>query len=80
MSGRGDRLGRATERVNLVVNGEAVEVSIGTTVEDIVRRIVTSPTGVAVARNDEVVPRSRWEETVVTDGDRIEVLTPAQGG
>ncbi|GIU83997.1 MAG: thiamine biosynthesis protein ThiS [Acidimicrobiales bacterium] len=80
MNGRPDGAGMGGGRVSLLVNGEEIEVSVGTTVDDIVRRIVASPTGVAVARNDEVVPKSLWEETVVSDGDRIEVLTPAQGG
>ncbi len=36
--------------------------------------------GVAVAVNEEVVPRSAWDETPVRDGDRVEVLNAAQGG
>ncbi len=36
--------------------------------------------GVAVAVNAEVVPRVRWAETEITDGDDVEVLTAVQGG
>jgi sulfur carrier protein len=36
--------------------------------------------GVAVARNAEVVPRSRWAETTLTPGDGIEIVTAVQGG
>ena len=64
----------------LLVNGEAVSVVDGTTVVDLVARHADSPRGIAVARNEEVVPRSTWGTTVVTDGDRIEILTAAQGG
>jgi sulfur carrier protein len=64
----------------VTVNGEAEEVGEGTTVADLVARHRSSPRGVAVARNEEVVPRSRWEATPVTDGDRFEILTAAQGG
>ena len=35
---------------------------------------------VAVARNGDVVPRSAWEGTVLTDGDRVEVLVATAGG
>ncbi len=52
----------------------------GTTVADLVDRHRDSPRGVAVARNEEVVPRSRWDDTVVAEGDRFEILTAAQGG
>jgi sulfur carrier protein len=30
--------------------------------------------------NGEVVPRSQWAEVALRDGDRVEVLTAAQGG
>ena len=33
-----------------------------------------------MARNEEVVPRSQWDTTPATDGDRFEILTAAQGG
>lgn len=36
--------------------------------------------GIAVALNGEVVPRSAWDATDLRPGDRIEVLTAAQGG
>ena len=36
--------------------------------------------GVAVAVNGEVVPRSTWAGARLRDGDRVEVLTAAQGG
>jgi sulfur carrier protein len=64
----------------VTVNGEADEVPEGTTVADLVARHRESPRGVAVARNEEVVPRSRWEATVAAEGDRFEILTAAQGG
>ena len=40
----------------------------------------SSRKGVAVAVNDEVVPRSLWESTPLKDGDRLEVVEPVQGG
>ena len=36
--------------------------------------------GIAVAVNGEVVPRSAWDATGLQPGDRVEVLTAAQGG
>jgi sulfur carrier protein len=38
------------------------------------------PAGIAVALNDDVVPRSAWERTTLHPGDRVEVLTAMQGG
>ncbi|MCW3016865.1 MAG: hypothetical protein JWO02_3957 [Solirubrobacterales bacterium] len=36
--------------------------------------------GVAVALGDEVVPRTVWATTILTEGDRVEVLVAVQGG
>ena len=36
--------------------------------------------GLAVARNDEIVPRGEWETTPVAPGDRIEIVGAVQGG
>lgn len=37
-------------------------------------------TGIAVALNMELVPRSEWATTLVNAGDEIEVITARQGG
>ena len=36
--------------------------------------------GLAVAINDEVIPRSLWPEHTLAPGDRIEVIRATQGG
>lgn len=36
--------------------------------------------GVAVALDGAVLPRGQWSETVLADGQRVEILTAAQGG
>lgn len=36
--------------------------------------------GIAVAINGTVVPRSKWNETVLSDGDDIEIVKIMQGG
>jgi sulfur carrier protein len=63
--------------VELTVNGEAQEHPDRATVADL---LGDRTRGVAVARNDEVVPRSAWADTPLADGDRIEILEAHQGG
>jgi sulfur carrier protein len=36
--------------------------------------------GVAVALDGAVLPRGQWGETVLAEGQRVEILTAAQGG
>ena len=38
------------------------------------------PSGVAVAINDDVVPRGQWPTRFLRDGDRVEIVTAVQGG
>lgn len=64
------------------VNGGELSLAHGTTVQALVESLGApgSGRGVAVALAGEVVPRSAWTETELTDGMRIEVLTAVQGG
>ena len=63
--------------MRVTVNGEDQHLADEATVADVVGARVR---GVAVAVNDEVVPRSLWRGTALHDGDRVEVLEPQQGG
>ncbi|MEW2156768.1 sulfur carrier protein ThiS [Streptomyces sp. NPDC007189] len=66
--------------MSISVNGERREIAPGTALEAVVRSLVPSPSGVAAAVNETVVPRARWAATALAEGDRIEVLTAVQGG
>ncbi|MBY8874067.1 sulfur carrier protein ThiS [Micromonospora sp. PLK6-60] len=66
--------------MELTVNGAGRHVPGGTSVEDLVRAVTDQRRGLAVAVNGEVVPRGGWPATVLRDGDRVEVLSAAQGG
>ena len=66
--------------MRLTVNGEMRDLPAGFSVAMLVARLTPAVRGVAVAVNGEVVPRSTWEAADLTDGDRVEVLTAAQGG
>ena len=66
--------------MNVVVNGDERHLSTGTTVARLVDELGRSPKGMAVAVNEEVVPRSTWRDVELRPGDRVEVLTASQGG
>ena len=50
------------------------------TIADLVAVMSTAASGIAVAVNDEVVPRSRWPSRRLQERDRVEILTAVQGG
>ncbi len=66
--------------MNVSVNGEPRRLATGTTLDALVADLTAAPSGVAAAVNEAVVPRSRWNRTLLDDGDRVEVLTAVQGG
>ena len=66
--------------ISVVVNGQLREVADLTTVEELAASLGAGPSGVAVAVNDEVVPRSAWAARRLVDADRVEVLGAMQGG
>lgn len=66
--------------VAIRVNGEPRRLGRATTVALLVDELVSTSRGIAVAVNGEVVPRSDWDGRPLSDGDRVEVLTAAQGG
>ncbi|GAB3676128.1 sulfur carrier protein ThiS [Actinocorallia lasiicapitis] len=66
--------------MNVIVNGTPTEVPDGTRLDAVVAAVSAAGRGVAVAVNDEVVPRTAWSDTPARDGDRVEILTAVQGG
>jgi len=66
--------------VTVWVNGGERDVAATATVEALVAELAPWRKGVAVAVNGMVVPRDAWTATVLTEGDRVEVLSAVQGG
>jgi sulfur carrier protein len=67
----------------IIVNGQPRPLATGATVASVVAELtgaVAAVAGVAVAVNDQVVPRGAWAATALGEGDRVEVLTAVQGG
>jgi thiazole synthase len=64
------------------LNGSRVELPDGATVATAIELSGAAPEGrgVAVAVDGEVVPRSEWEATSLSDGQSVEVLAAIQGG
>ncbi|SFP49519.1 sulfur carrier protein [Amycolatopsis arida] len=62
------------------VNGEEREFADGSTLAQVLDELGANQRGIAVAVDDEVVPRAEWAERSLTPGARLEVLTAVQGG
>jgi sulfur carrier protein len=67
-------------QLQLIVNGEDRTFDGVADVAGLVRALGLDVRKVAVERNLEIVPRSTYDKTKLTDGDRIEIVHFIGGG
>jgi sulfur carrier protein len=65
--------------VRVIVNGEQREIN-ASRVDALLRELEYEGTHFAIAVNYDVLPKSRWAETMLKAGDEIEIITPRLGG
>ena len=61
------------------INGENFEIA-GKTVAEYLATTDYDPKRIAVERNGDIVPKSQYSETVLKDGDSVEVVSFVGGG
>ena len=66
--------------MDVLVNGEPRAVAGGTSIAALLALLDLGSRRVAVAINRSVVPRTRFEGTLLEDGDRVEILEAVGGG
>ena len=62
------------------MNGERRRIGEGTTVLSLLRELSLPMTRVAVERNLSLVRKAEFAETVLGEGDRLEIVTFVGGG
>ncbi|MBZ9760139.1 sulfur carrier protein ThiS [Mesorhizobium sp. CA14] len=65
--------------MKLIVNGEALEARAAT-LDALLKELDYEGNWLATALNGDVVPAANRAEFRLADGDRIEILSPMQGG
>lgn len=66
--------------MRLTVNGMQQDVPAGVTVAALLQALTVRREGVAVALNDDVVPRAEHATRTLNDGDRLEIIVAVAGG
>jgi sulfur carrier protein len=66
--------------IHIVLNGAPREFPAPLTFAQLLQEMALAGRRLAVERNGEIVPRSRFGEARVADGDRIEVVIAVGGG
>lgn len=65
--------------MSLTVNGQATAIPDPPTLQALLA-VLHPQRPYAVARNEEFVPASTYQNCELTEGDRIEIVHPAAGG
>lgn len=65
---------------SIVVNGEDRTVPDNATISGLLEELDLRPEMVVVERNREIVPRDRWGETALEEGDTLELVHFVGGG
>jgi thiamine biosynthesis protein ThiS len=65
--------------MNLTINGEP-QIFSAETLGALVEQLEMKPDRVAIELNREIVPRDRWPQTPLHEGDRLEIVQFVGGG
>ena len=66
---------------NLIkVNGKEIEYTSGMTVQDLLISLSYSTSRIAVERLGEIIPKKNYANTLINDGDKIEIVCFMGGG
>ncbi len=66
--------------MRVVANGTEHRVEPGATIAALIRNLGLDPALVVVEHNGEALLRSRYDEVVLADGDRLELVRAVAGG
>lgn len=65
--------------IEILINGQAQEVAMGARIEQLVEQFAGSGP-FAVALNGQFVGKENYAKTMVVAADKIDILSPIQGG
>ncbi len=66
--------------ITLSVNGQSRVIDPGASLCVLLDQLSLSGKRVAVEKNGEIVPRSRYPDTPLADGDQLEIVVAVGGG
>ena len=66
--------------IKVSVNGEVKELDENLNVNQLIQALDYKQKGFAIAVNTTFVSIKSYEETIINDGDTVDILAPVQGG
>lgn len=66
--------------MKIFVNDKSKIVPIGCNVSMLMKILDIQDTTIALAINEDIIPQTNWEQTILKPLDRIIIITPTCGG
>jgi sulfur carrier protein len=66
--------------IQIIINGQSRRLSSAITCEQLLADMALTGKRIAIERNGEIVPRGRYSETQLADGDNLEIVVAVGGG
>jgi sulfur carrier protein len=68
------------DAITIQLNGESRETPAGTTIIALLAQLGLNSGRVAIEYNLHILPKSKWEQTQIANGDRLEIVQFVGGG
>lgn len=66
--------------INIKVNGTQQQFSDKSTIQKLVFKLKIDTNGIAIAINDSVIKREKWETKELKSNDKVLIIKSTQGG
>lgn len=66
--------------MRLIINGEEKQFTGISTLASLVEQLGMKPDRLAIELNRDIVPRAKWTEAALSEGDRLEIVHFVGGG
>jgi sulfur carrier protein len=64
----------------LTVNGETLEIEDNSSISNLLKKLEITAPRVAVEHNLEIVPKTMYNDTTLTENDNVEIVSFVGGG
>ena len=66
--------------INIKINGQNNEVEEGSHISDYLNQIQVDIKFIAVAHNGSIIEKDDYPKTILSEGDKLEIVRPVGGG
>ena len=66
--------------MKILINGEEKTIKNGLNLDQVLIELNLKSDYIAVAMNSDFIPRTSYADYALSEGDRIDILSPMQGG